>query len=243
MSQEEQVEQVQQEQPQKQTPEQPQEQQQVETKSTLDILPAKNEEYKTKEYWEKRYEKEPMTTTFEWFKGWPELKDTLVEHLNKEDVILMLGCGNSKLSEDMYDEGYQKIFNIDFSQIVISNMKMRNTKRDYMIWETMDIKDMAFDNNMFDVAIDKGTMDALLCEKGDVWDPEPELLAEIKKYVDEVYRVLKPNGKFIYITFGQPHFRKRHFDLDTKNWTLETKTIGDNFHYFVYILTKQDGAN
>jgi len=34
-----------------------------------------------------------MTTTFEWFKGWPELKDTLVEHLSKDDVILMLGCG------------------------------------------------------------------------------------------------------------------------------------------------------
>ena len=34
-----------------------------------------------------------MTTTFEWFKGWPELKDTLVEYLSKEDIILMLGCG------------------------------------------------------------------------------------------------------------------------------------------------------
>jgi len=28
---------------------------------------------------------------------------------------------------------------------------------------------MAFGDNMFNVAIDKGTMDALLCEKGDVW--------------------------------------------------------------------------
>jgi len=28
---------------------------------------------------------------------------------------------------------------------------------------------MAFSDGMFDVAIDKGTMDALLCEKGDVW--------------------------------------------------------------------------
>jgi len=229
------VEQIQQEQQQEKSVEKS-----TETKSTLDILPEKNEEYKTKEYWEKRYEKEPETTTFEWFKGWPELKDTLTEYLSKEDIILMLGCGNSKLSEDMYDEGYKKIFNIDFSENCIQTMKFRNKDRDYMIWETMDIKDMSFGDSMFNVAIDKGTMDALLCEKGDVWDPEPELMAEIKKYVDEVYRVLKPNGKFIYITFGQPHFRKRHFDLENKNWTLETKTIGDSFHYFVYILTKNN---
>jgi len=48
MSQEDKVETVQQEQPQEQKQEQP-----IETKSTLDILPEKNEEYKTKEYWEK----------------------------------------------------------------------------------------------------------------------------------------------------------------------------------------------
>jgi len=46
MTQEEKVETVQQKQPEEQ--EQP-----VETKSTLDILPEKNEEYKTREYWER----------------------------------------------------------------------------------------------------------------------------------------------------------------------------------------------
>jgi len=52
MTQEEKVETVQQEQPQEQK--QPEEQEQpVETKSTLDILPEKNEEYKTREYWER----------------------------------------------------------------------------------------------------------------------------------------------------------------------------------------------
>lgn len=31
----------------------------------------------------------------------------------------MLGCGNSKLSEQMYEAGYTNIFNIDISPAVI----------------------------------------------------------------------------------------------------------------------------
>jgi 2-polyprenyl-3-methyl-5-hydroxy-6-metoxy-1,4-benzoquinol methylase len=31
----------------------------------------------------------------------------------------MIGCGNSKLSQQMYDEGYKNIINIDISPTVI----------------------------------------------------------------------------------------------------------------------------
>ena len=33
----------------------------------------------------------------------------------------------------------------------------------------MDVRDLKFDPASFDVAIDKGTMDAMMTEKGDVW--------------------------------------------------------------------------
>lgn len=32
----------------------------------------------------------------------------------------MVGCGNSKLSEDMYDDGYKDIINIDISDVVVN---------------------------------------------------------------------------------------------------------------------------
>ena len=35
----------------------------------------------------------------------------------------MLGCGNSKLSEQMYDAGYHEILNIDISESVIEQMR------------------------------------------------------------------------------------------------------------------------
>jgi len=39
--------------------------------------------------------------------------------MTKDDHILMVGCGNSKVSEQMYEVGYKNIVNIDISPTVI----------------------------------------------------------------------------------------------------------------------------
>lgn len=41
----------------------------------------------------------------------------------------MVGCGNSKLSEDLYDLSYHHIHNIDISEPVIRHMTERNVKK------------------------------------------------------------------------------------------------------------------
>lgn len=41
--------------------------------------------------------------------------------------ILNLGCGNSVLSEEMYDAGFKSIYNIDISPTVIELMAKRNS--------------------------------------------------------------------------------------------------------------------
>ena len=43
--------------------------------------------------------------------------------MTKSDKILNIGCGNSKLSEDLSEEGYEDITNIDFSTKVITIME------------------------------------------------------------------------------------------------------------------------
>lgn len=35
----------------------------------------------------------------------------------------MVGCGNSKLSEQMFDSGYENVKSIDISEVVIERMK------------------------------------------------------------------------------------------------------------------------
>jgi hypothetical protein len=51
----------------------------------------------------------------------------------------MIGCGNSKLSQQMYDEGYKNIINIDISPTVIEQMKKVSPD---MEWLVMDATNM-----------------------------------------------------------------------------------------------------
>jgi len=135
----------------------------------------------------------------------------------------------------MYDDGYKNITNIDFSPVVIESMRARNHSRPEMQWLVMDIRDLTFEDETFDVVIDKGAMDAMMTAKGDVWDPPQETIDNCTKEVDEILRVLrKGSGTFLYLTFGQPHFRRRY--LTRPDTTLEIQQIGDAFHYYMYIL-------
>lgn len=137
----------------------------------------------------------------------------------------------------MYNDNYTQITNIDFSPTVIDRMSSQHADKPSMKWQVMDIKYMTFEDNSFDKAIDKGTLDALLVDQGSLWDPSEELRKEIALYIGGVYRVLKPGGKFIYITFGQPHFRRMF--LDCHAWKeVKLTTLGDSFHYFLYECTK-----
>ncbi|OSX64441.1 hypothetical protein POSPLADRAFT_1045484 [Postia placenta MAD-698-R-SB12] len=201
-----------------------------------DVLPQKNDEYGSKEYWDQRYSKEPSGASFDWFKSYADVADIIRELIpDKASRILMLGCGNSTLSEDMYDDGYKSIVNTDYSGVLIENMQQRHEyTRPEMQWLEMDIRDLKFEQDTFDVAIDKGTMDAMMTAKGDVWDPPEDVVENCNREVDEVLRVLKPGGIFIYLTFGQPHFRRRY--LTRPGTTLEVRALGEAFHYYLYIL-------
>jgi len=82
----------------------------------------------------------------------------------------MLGCGNSKLSEEMYDDGFRNITNVDYSPVVIDQMQRRHeASRPGMKWVVADVRELPFDADAFDITLDKGTMDAMMTTKGDVW--------------------------------------------------------------------------
>ena len=60
----------------------------------------------------------------------------------------------------------------------------------------------------------------------------------VLKFVLIIRRVLKQdNGVFLYLTFGQPHFRRRY--LIRANTTLEVREMGEAFHYYLYIVRTQ----
>ncbi|CAN0004861.1 unnamed protein product, partial [Ascophyllum nodosum] len=127
------------------------------------------------------------------------LKDTITQYIRKDDNILMVGCGNSRLSEDMFDEGYTTITNIDVSRVVIEQMIARYRDKPALMWQAMNVCTLEYPDESFNSVIDKGTLDSVLCGEGST--------ANVAKMCMEISRVLKPNGVYFVCSYGVPDNR------------------------------------
>ncbi|XP_072525110.1 EEF1A lysine methyltransferase 4 [Salminus brasiliensis] len=201
----------------------------------MEYLPDSNAKYKNVEYWNKRYETEE---SFEWFGDFSKFQHLLLQHVGKHEPILMLGCGNSALSVDMYQAGYTSITNVDYSNVCVETMAQRHSDCAGLSWVCMDIRRPAFPDASFDVVMEKGTLDAMLVDERDPWSISNNSAQLLHQVLSEISRVLKPGGRFISVTFAQPHFRKRLYARTEYNWSINHYHYGDNFHYFMYVLTK-----
>ena len=75
----------------------------------------------------------------------------------------------------------------------------------------MDATNTTFEDNTFDVTLDKGTLDALMCAKN----------LEIPfNLIREMYRVTKSQKYFVVITYGRPDERLNTFLEALKDDTL-----------------------
>ncbi|CRK99147.1 CLUMA_CG012476, isoform A [Clunio marinus] len=176
----------------------------------MNLLPKTSEEFATKEYWNKFFQKRGKSA-FDWYGEYPELCGVLSKYIKTIDQILMVGCGNSKLSVDMFDVGYKSITNIDISEVVIEQMKKTYRDRGDCKWITMDATSMSFDNDSYSVVLDKGTLDAMMSE-------ESESINEmVEKYFSEVTRVLKTMGRYVCVSLLQEHIIKSLLDFFPKN--------------------------
>merc|ERR1712151_270058 len=109
--------------------------------------PAIMAQYGKSEYWEERYTRDPEP--FDWYQRWAGLKDTLLEYIQSTHEILMLGAGNSRLSEELYEEGYNKITNIDISNVVVKAMQEKYRDKTGMGYMQMDARAMELPNSKF----------------------------------------------------------------------------------------------
>ncbi|XP_036842324.1 EEF1A lysine methyltransferase 4 [Oncorhynchus mykiss] len=202
----------------------------------MEYLPDRNSRYKDVDYWDERYKTEK---SFEWFGDFSKFQHLLQRHVMKDDAILVLGCGNSSMSSDMYDAGYHSITNIDYSSVCIDTMTARHDATcPGMTWHQMDARQLSFMDASYDVVLEKGTLDAMLVEEKDPWKVSSETACLIDQVLREISRVLKPGGRFLSVTFAQPHFRKRLYARHDYCWSVRTRSYGDGFQYFLYVLTK-----
>ena len=197
--------------------------------------------YGDKNYWIKRYD-EQNGTTFDWLEDYESIKPILKNlEINKECRILNVGCGNSEFSEKMYDEGFTHNYNIDICKNVIDFMRERNKDKKGLHFDVMDVCEMAYKNETFDLIIDKSTIDALLC--GD------HSFMIVAKMLKEISRVLKTGGYYVLISYGKPesrmiHLEREHLAFETQIYTIKRQEEGEQekIHY-VYICKKLTEAN
>mmetsp|Transcript_62899 Transcript_62899/g.162592 ORF Transcript_62899/g.162592 Transcript_62899/m.162592 type:complete len:208 (+) Transcript_62899:80-703(+) len=203
-------------------------------------------QYGKSEYWEERYTRDPEP--FDWYQRWAGLKDTLVGYMQPTHCVLMLGSGNSRLSEEMYEEGFHNITNIDISQVVTKAMQEKYRDKPGMTYVQMDARSIEVPDQNFNVVLDKATIDSILCGEGSTHNAQ--------KVLSEVSRVLVPHGVYIAISHGQPSYRLTYLQRPEFGWNVQVKTVQkpmmgmtaslsaddkDNVHY-VYICQKGEPA-
>ncbi|XP_037960566.1 eEF1A lysine and N-terminal methyltransferase homolog [Teleopsis dalmanni] len=168
----------------------------------MNLLPKKSEEFAKTDYWNSFFKKRGEKA-FEWYGEYIQLCDHIHKYVKLSDKILMLGCGNSKLSMDMYDNGFWDITNIDISPIAIKRMiDINANKRPGMQFLEMDATKMTFEDEKFTVALDKGTLDALFI------DNSPETKAVIERYLKEIMRTMRNGGRYLCVSLLQEHILK-----------------------------------
>jgi ubiquinone/menaquinone biosynthesis C-methylase UbiE len=143
--------------------------------------------YGDETYWDNRYSQD--AGTFDWYQRYAGLAPLINMYIPKQNKILMVGCGNAAISEDMVCDGYQDIVNIDISAVVIEAMREKYKDMPQLQYQRMDVRDMkAFKDGQFDTVLDKGMLDSLMCGASATYSASSML--------QEVRRVLKPGGVY-----------------------------------------------
>ncbi|KAJ9601480.1 hypothetical protein L9F63_000363 [Diploptera punctata] len=173
----------------------------------MNLLPKAHTDFSQKEYWNAFFKKRG-TRAFEWYGEYPELCGLLHKYIKPKDIILMIGCGNSTLSADLYDVGYRQITNIDISHVVIRQMQDTHGKeRPDMVYQQMDALSMTFGDCQFSVVLDKGTLDALMP------DDSEDVRGRIDKLFNEIDRVLRVGGRYVCVSLLQEHILLKLLDF------------------------------
>lgn len=166
-------------------------------------------------YWDERYTKDPEP--FDWYQRYSGIQELICKYMKKDNNILVAGCGNSRLSEDMIEDGFAQVMNVDASRVVIDQMTEKYKDKPALQFQQMNVCALEFPDESYDAVIAKGVMDALLCGEGST--------ANTAKMCQEVSRVLKPKGVFFIVSYGAPDNRMQYLENEDYSWVVHTHSV------------------
>jgi SAM-dependent methyltransferase len=129
-----------------------------------------------------------------------------------------LGCGSSRLTEELYSAEYTSIANIDFSAVVIKQMQERHAEKRTLSWQVMDVTEkLEFPDGLFDSCVDKACLDSILCGESST--------NSIANSLYNVIRVLKPHGVFLLVSHWGPEKWLGYLEREEYNWTVTVQCV------------------
>ena len=141
-------------------------------------------DFLTKDYWNNRYQNEET--------GWdlkmasPPLQAYIDQMTNKNQRILIPGCGSGYEAEYLAKSGFQDITVVDFAPLVVEKMK---TKMSDFQSISIICEDFFAHTGEYDLILEQTFFCAL----------NPSLRSQ---YVQKMSELLKPSGRLVGVLFG-----------------------------------------
>jgi metal-sulfur cluster biosynthetic enzyme len=176
------------------------------------LLPQSIDQFRSQSYWSRFFQKRG-NKSFEWYGEWKQFKRNLISYFrafDKSAKILVIGCGNSEMSSEIYNLGFHNIYNIDFDQGVIQDMQQKYwatcPKMKWIVGDATRLLDsFNKDEIVFDIILDKGTIDAMIT------NTSTEVIKSIEMMMNGISQLLSSKGIYIAITLGQDHLLQIYF--------------------------------
>jgi SAM-dependent methyltransferase len=131
------------------------------------------------------------------------------------ESILLVGCGNSKVGEQILMSSFVgPVLQIDISSKIIQLMTQRYQKyfreasvkrMELIVDDARELTALSYESVGGGV-LDKGLVDVLHCSTGNYDDNDASEENPIRKLVESVHRVLQPSRPFIFFSRSEPEY-------------------------------------
>jgi len=172
----------------------------------IDTEPA----YGSRDYWDQRYAN-PETSNHEWYFGYdtlqPLVHELLPTLLSDQWSALEIGCGDRPLLPDLVaDPHFAKCRAIcfDYAPTVVRALRhaareaaRKNPALPVVSYEQADARSLSYSNDSFDIVLDKGTIDAMMCSN-------TEGVQNAQQICSEAARVVSPGGVIVVVSHMSP---------------------------------------
>ena len=140
------------------------------------------------------------------------------QSLGPSAFILELGCGNSTLANALCERGYRNVLSVDFSSSALQRQAAARASRAVPSLAQMDVCALAVRSASVDLAFDKATLDAVLC------DPVHGA-TDARRMCCEVSRALRPGGVYLHLSDAPYDKRLRVLEDDAFSWRVDSRPL------------------